>query len=86
MSSLEQATKAQRVCRGIALPFHDLGTYMGVGGQHHAPAALSPGKARYPLYRRLGGPSRAGLDGFGKSRLSTGIRYPDRPVASPYTD
>jgi hypothetical protein len=24
--SLEQATKAQRVSRGIALPFHDLGT------------------------------------------------------------
>ena len=28
----------------------------GVGGQHHAPAALPPGKTRYPLYRRLGGP------------------------------
>ena len=29
---------------------------MGVGGQRHAPAALLPGKTRYPLYRRLGGP------------------------------
>ena len=29
---------------------------MGVGGQRHAPAALSPGNTRYPLYRRLGGP------------------------------
>jgi hypothetical protein len=29
---------------------------MGVGGQRHAPAALHPGKTRYPLYRRLGGP------------------------------
>ena len=29
---------------------------MGVGGQRHAPAALPPGKARYPLCRRLGGP------------------------------
>jgi hypothetical protein len=28
---------------------------MGVGGQHHAPAALLPEKTRYPLYRRLGG-------------------------------
>jgi hypothetical protein len=28
----------------------------GVGGQHHAPAALPPGNTRYPLYRRLGGP------------------------------
>ena len=27
-----------------------------VGGQHYAPAALPPGKTRYPLYRRLGGP------------------------------
>ena len=29
---------------------------MGVGGQRHAPAALLPGKTRYPMYRRLGGP------------------------------
>jgi len=29
---------------------------MGVGGQCHAPAALPPGKTRYPLYRRLDGP------------------------------
>jgi hypothetical protein len=28
----------------------------GMGGQGHAPAALTPGKTRYPLYRRLGGP------------------------------
>ena len=28
---------------------------MGVGGHHHAPAALPPGKTRYPLYGRLGG-------------------------------
>jgi hypothetical protein len=27
----------------------------GVGGQRNAPAALPPGKTRYPLYRRLGG-------------------------------
>ena len=26
-----------------------------MGGQHHAQAALPPGKTRYPLYRRLGG-------------------------------
>ena len=29
---------------------------MGVGGQRHALAALTPGMTRYPLYRRLGGP------------------------------
>jgi hypothetical protein len=27
-----------------------------VGGQRHAPVALSPGKTRYPLYKRVGGP------------------------------
>jgi hypothetical protein len=27
-----------------------------VGGQRHDPAALPPGKTRYPLYRRLGEP------------------------------
>jgi hypothetical protein len=27
---------------------------MWVDGQRHAPAALPPGKTRYPLYRRLG--------------------------------
>ena len=27
----------------------------GVGDQLHTPAALPPGKTRYPLYRRLGG-------------------------------
>jgi hypothetical protein len=26
-----------------------------VGGQRHGPAALPPGKSRYPLYMRLGG-------------------------------
>jgi len=30
----------------------------GVGGQCHAPAALIPGKTRYPLYRRLFGYGR----------------------------
>ena len=29
---------------------------MRVGGQRHAPAALPPGKTRYPLYRRPDGP------------------------------
>jgi hypothetical protein len=29
---------------------------MGLGGERQAPAVLSPGMTRYPLYRRLGGP------------------------------
>jgi hypothetical protein len=28
----------------------------GAGGQRHAPAVFSPGKTRYPLYSKLGGP------------------------------
>ena len=58
----------------------------GVGGKRHAPAALSPGKTRYPLYRRLGGPQeRSGR--VRKNIVSTGIRSPDRPaLTSRYTD
>jgi hypothetical protein len=52
----EQATKAQRGSRHIALLFLQPRSWMGVGGQHHAPTDLPPGKTRYPLYRRLGGP------------------------------
>jgi hypothetical protein len=52
-----------------------------VGGQSHAPAALPPGKTRYPLYRRVGG-----LQGWsGRVREispPTGIRSPDRPTRS----
>jgi len=39
----------------------------GVGGQRHAPAALPPGKTRYPLYRRLGGSQ--GRSGRGAENL-----------------
>jgi hypothetical protein len=39
----------------------------GMGGQRHTPAALPPGKTRYPLYRRLGGPQS--LSGLGAKTL-----------------
>ena len=52
----------------------------GVDGQHHAPAALLPGKPRYSLYRRLGGP-RADLDGT-ENLGPTGIRSPNHPARS----
>ena len=52
---------------------------MGVGGQHHAPAALPPGKTQHPLYRRLGGPQdRSGR--VRKMSPPTGIRPPYRPT------
>ena len=54
---------------------------MEVGGQHHAPAALPPGKTRYPLYRRLGRPQ--GQSGWvQKISPPTGIRSLDRPACS----
>jgi len=59
---------------------------MEVGGQRHAPAALPPGKIRYPLYRRLSGPQ-------GRSGRVRNISPPPRfdlrtvqPVASRYND
>jgi len=56
---------------------------MGVGGQCHAPVSLSPGKTRYPLYRRLGG-----LQGqCGQVRkISSPLGFNPQPVASRYTD
>ena len=59
---------------------------MGAVGRHHSPAALPPGKIRYPLYRRLGGP-------HGRSGRVRKISPPPeldprtvQPVASRYTD
>jgi len=52
-----------------------------VGGQRHAPAALPPGKTRYPLYRRLGGPQgRSGRE----TKISPlpGFDPPERPARS----
>jgi len=50
----------------------------GVRGQYHAPAILPPGKSRYPLYRRLGGPQ--GWSGqVRKISPPTGIQW-DRPA------
>jgi hypothetical protein len=50
-----------------------------MGGQHHAPAALPPGKTRYPLHRRAGwapGPVWT----CAKNLAPTGIRSTDRPA------
>jgi hypothetical protein len=45
-----------RGSRCIALPFHDYGTRRSEGSASHPGRSLSPGKTRYPLYRRLDGP------------------------------
>ena len=47
---------AHRGSRGIDLPFHDHGTRRGWGFSVTPRPLFTPGKTRYPLYRRLGGP------------------------------
>ena len=54
--TLEQTTKAQRGEQIYSFTLPSTSALDGVGGQRRAPAALLPGKTRYPLYRRLGGP------------------------------
>ena len=59
---------------------------MWVSGQRHAPAALPPGKTRYPLCRRLSGPqARCGRER--KISPPPGIDpRTAQPVASRYTE
>jgi hypothetical protein len=79
--TLQQTTKALKGSRCIALLFLNPRLYVGVGGQRHALAALPPGKIRYPLYRRLGGP-RGQSGRVRKISPPLGIRSPDRPAHS----
>ena len=48
-----------------------------MGGQGHAPAALPPGKIRYPLYRRLGGPQCRWANEYGQSEILSGSHHVD---------
>ena len=76
---------AQRVCRGIALLFHDRGTRRGVSGQQHAPAALYPGKDKVPILQEAGWAQ--GRSGPAENLVPTGIRSRTiQPVVSRYTD
>ena len=57
-----------------------------VGGQHHATADLPPGKTRYLLYRKLGGP-QLWSGQVRKISLSPGLDPRTfQPVACRYTD
>ena len=47
---------AHRGSRGIAVLFIDHGTRRGEESASRPGRSLPPGKTRYPLYRRLGGP------------------------------
>ena len=75
-----------RGSRGIALLFLDHGTGRGWGVSVTPRPLFTPGKTRYPLYRRLGGPQ-------GRSGQVRKISPPPgfdprtvQPVASRYTD
>jgi hypothetical protein len=77
---------ARRGSRGIALLLHDHGTRRGWGVSVTSRPFLPPGKTRYPVYRRLGGPQ-------GKSGQVRKISPPPRfdlrtlqPIASRYTN
>ena len=72
---------AQRGSRSIALPFLDHGTRRGLEVSVTQRPLFTPGKTRYPLYRRMGGPQgRSGQ--VRKISPLTGIRSPDRPAHS----
>ena len=76
---------AQRVGRDIALLFHDRGTRRGWVVNSTPRPHFTPGKTRYPLYRRLGGPQ--GRSGRAENLVPTGIRSPTvQPLFSRYTD
>jgi hypothetical protein len=71
--------------KGIALPFHDHGTRRGEWSASRPGRNLPPGKTRYPLYIKLGGPQvRSGRPenlappGFDPRTV--------QPVLSRYTD
>jgi hypothetical protein len=80
--TLEEATKTQKGSRGIASSLSLTSGLDGVVGQRHAPAGLTPGKTRYPLYRRLGGDPWSVWTGVENLAPPTGIRSPDRPARS----
>jgi hypothetical protein len=77
--TLQQATKAQRGEYRYASTLSLTSVLVGVGGQRHAPAALSPGKIRCP-YEAGWAP---GLVWTATENLAhTGIRSPDPPARS----
>ena len=76
---------AQRLGRGIALLFHDRGTRRGWVVSSTPGRTLTPGKTRFPFYRRLGGPQ--GRSGRAENLVPTGIRSRTvQPIVIRYTD
>ena len=76
---------AQRVSRGIALLFQDRGTRRGWMVRRTPRPHITPGKTRYPLYRRLGGPQDR--SGRAENLVPIGIRSRTvQPIVSRYTE
>jgi len=76
---------AYRVCRDIALLFHDRITRRGWVVSSTPRLHFTSGKTRYPFYRRLGGTQ--GRSGRAENLVFTGIRSRNfQPVVSRYTD
>jgi len=76
---------AQRVGRGIALLSMTAALEGGEWSAACPVRSLPPGKMRYPLYRKLGGPQ--GRSGRAENLVPTGIRSQTiQPVVSRYTD
>ena len=61
-------------------------TLHAMSGQRHAPAALPPGKTRYPLYWRFGGPQGCSGRAWKSSSPPGFDPQTVNPVASHYTD
>jgi hypothetical protein len=71
--------------RGIGLLFQDLAARRDERSAARPGRILPPKKARYPLYRRLGGPQ--GRSGRAENYALTGIQSCAlQSVVSPYTD
>jgi hypothetical protein len=83
---LYRSRTAHRWSRGIALPFRDHGTRRGEGSASRPGRSLPPGKTRYPLCRRMGGPQSQ--SGQMRKILPPPAFDPRtvQPVASRYTD
>jgi len=78
--TLEQATKAQRGSRGIALLFFNLGARWG-GWSTPRPGRFTPGKDPVPIVQEAGRAQRP-VWRAAKNLAPTGIRSPDRTARS----
>ena len=67
---------------GIALPFHDLRTEMGAGGQHHSPGRFTRWNEPVPIVQEAGWTPRPVCTGAEMLASNTGIRSPERPARS----